>query len=562
MTDISIIILQKNEALHIKRCLEMLAPLEPRQVFVVDCFSTDGSDKTAAEMGATVVQREWPGLYAPQLNWALENLPIESEWVMRLDADEYFLPEAIEELKEKLPTLPADVTGVISKRRHYIFGGWAKRGTYPVKLLRVFRRGKAFCEQRHMDEHMLLREGRAVEFKYDFVDHNLSDFAWWKDKHLGYAKREAFDAIKGFPSYAKIGHSDVKINRQLANKRKMKSLYYCLPPYLRAFFYFVFRYFLCLGFLDGKVGFKWHYWQGLWYRLIVDREIRNVKRSKRLSLPEWGVDGNAALAGEKTDIAVIILQKDEALHIKRCLERLAPLQPKQIFVVDCFSTDGSDKTAAEMGATVIKHQWPGNQALQFNWAIDNLPLGETSWILRIDADEWMTAELIQEIKMKIYSLPDEVEGVVLKRRHYFNGNWVKFGTYPTRILRLFRKGCARYDENMVMDEHLIINGKSVEFNYDFVDESLISFDEWKTKHRAYAKREAQMAISGTANANKRKYYKLPPYFRAVAYFCMRYFFKLGFLDGRAGWRWHFWQGLWYRWIVDREIARCLRGKPG
>ena len=53
MLDLSVIILQKNEALHIKRCLEKLAPLEPRQIFVVDCFSTDGSDKTAAEMGAS-----------------------------------------------------------------------------------------------------------------------------------------------------------------------------------------------------------------------------------------------------------------------------------------------------------------------------------------------------------------------------------------------------------------------------------------------------------------------------------------------------------------------------
>ena len=52
MTDLSVIILAKNEKLHIKRCLERLAPLEPRQIFVVDCFSTDGSDKIAAEMGA------------------------------------------------------------------------------------------------------------------------------------------------------------------------------------------------------------------------------------------------------------------------------------------------------------------------------------------------------------------------------------------------------------------------------------------------------------------------------------------------------------------------------
>ena len=278
MTDISVVILQKNEALHIKRCLEKLAPLEPRQIFVVDCFSTDGSDKTAAEMGATVVQREWPGLYAPQLNWALENLPIESEWVMRLDADEYFLPEAIEELKEKLPQLSDDVTGVINKRRHYIFGGWAKRGTYPVKLLRVFRRGKAICEERYMDEHMQLSEGRAVEFDYDFVDHNLNSFEWWREKHRGYAKREAMDALEIMEELKAGGKTNVKIDGQAAIKRKKKYQYYRLPPYFRAVLYFCIRYFLKGGFLDGRVGWRWNFWQGLWYRWIVDREIGRMKR--------------------------------------------------------------------------------------------------------------------------------------------------------------------------------------------------------------------------------------------------------------------------------------------
>ncbi len=257
-----------------------------------------------------------------------------------------------------------------------------------------------------------------------------------------------------------------------------------------------------------------------------------------------------------TNISVIILQKNEALHIKRCLERLALLNPRQIFVVDCFSTDGSDKIAAEMGATVVQHEWPGNQAAQFNWALDSLKI-ESEWILRIDADEWLTQELIDEIKARLPSIDKDVDGVVLKRRHYFSGSWIKHGTYPTRILRLFRKGKARYDDRMVMDEHLVVAGKIVEFENDFVDESLISFSEWQAKHRAYAKRESQMAISETVNENKRKYYKLPPYFRALLYFCIRYFLKLGFLDGRAGWRWHFWQGLWYRWIVDREIG-CMK----
>lgn len=281
MTDITVIILQKNEALHIKRCLEMLKALEPRQIFVVDCFSTDGSDKTATEMGATVVQHAWPGLYAPQLNWALENLPIEAEWVMRLDADEYFLPEAIEELKAKLPSLPSEVTGIISKRRHYIFGGWAKRGTYPVKLLRIFRRGKAICEERYMDEHMQLKEGRAVEFEYDFVDHNLNSFEWWKEKHRGYAKREAMDAIEIMAEQKKGAAKTIKIDGQAAAKRAKKYKYYSLPPYVRAFVYFCMRYFVHGGIFDGYTGFMWNVWQGLWYRCLVDKEIGKLKANTK-----------------------------------------------------------------------------------------------------------------------------------------------------------------------------------------------------------------------------------------------------------------------------------------
>ena len=64
MTDISAIILTKNEKLHIQRCLERLAALDPRQIFVVDCFSTDGTQDIAKGLDATVIEREWPGLYA------------------------------------------------------------------------------------------------------------------------------------------------------------------------------------------------------------------------------------------------------------------------------------------------------------------------------------------------------------------------------------------------------------------------------------------------------------------------------------------------------------------
>ena len=97
----------------------------------------------------------------------------------------------------------------------------------------------------------------------------------------------------------------------------------------------------------------------------------------------------------------------------------------------------------------------------------------------------------------------------------------------------------------------------------FFDDNLNDMDWWRAKHRGYAKREAAQAIAGTfPDPRKAKYYRLPPYFRAFAYFCIRYILKRGFLDGYAGWMWNFWQGLWYRWIVDREIGRMKRAGKG
>ena len=269
-----------------------------------------------------------------------------------------------------------------------------------------------------------------------------------------------------------------------------------------------------------------------------------------------------------SNISVIILTKNEKLHIGRCLECLAPLEPNQVFVVDCFSSDGSDKTVAEMGATVVQHEWPGLYAKQFNWALDNLPI-QARWVLRMDADEYLTPETIERLKADLPKMPEEVSGLNIELKRKFRGGEIRYGTRGIRQARIFRFGIGRC-EDRAMDEHIVVSrGMTIDYDGAFYDDSLIPFEEWKEKHRGYAKREATDAISLFNNSErlknpsetdkkKIKYYKLPPYFRAVAYFCIRYFLKLGFLDGVAGWRWHFWQGLWYRWIVDREIARAKK----
>ena len=270
MTDIAVVILSKDENLHIGRCLEKLAPLEARQILVVDCYSTDGSDKISADMGATVVQHEWPGLHAKQFNWALDNLPIKASWVLRLDADEYLYPETIEEVKRLLPkwdgakvsdgVLPPDVTS-LSLARARVFCGRKIRfgGTAHIPMVRFFKYGIGRCQDRAMDEHIVTSSGRDYRLKGEFADHNLNTMDWWREKHRGYAKREAADALAG------------------EQFKSSKSLYYRFPPYLRAFIYFSIRYFVLLGFLDGYAGWMWHFWQGLWYRCLVDREIGRMR---------------------------------------------------------------------------------------------------------------------------------------------------------------------------------------------------------------------------------------------------------------------------------------------
>ena len=160
-------------------------------------------------MGATVVQHEWPGLYAKQFNWALDNLPIKASWVLRLDADEYLYPEAIEEVKGLLPKwdgekvtaggLPPDETS-LSLARARVFCGRKIRfgGTAHIPMVRFFKYGIGRCQDRAMDEHIVTSEGVDYRLKGEFADDNINTMDWWREKHRGYAKRESQDAISLF----------------------------------------------------------------------------------------------------------------------------------------------------------------------------------------------------------------------------------------------------------------------------------------------------------------------------------------------------------------------------
>ncbi len=299
-TLISAIVLTHNEERHIERLFRNLNDLGCR-AFVVDSFSTDKTTVLAQSLGADVVQHPFVN-HALQFQWALNNLPIETEWVMRLDADETLTPELVEEIRQRLPQLPRDVTGVNLKRRHIFLGRWIEHGgRYPLTLLRIWRKGAARIEQRWMDEHMVLLRGRAVTFDHDFSDHNLNDLTFFIDKHNKYATREAIDVLR--QRYGLDGGGEAltreSASPQAAAKRWVKErIYNRLPFWLSSLGYFLYRYFIQFGFLDGLEGLVYHFLQGFWYRFLVGAKVLEFDQSLNpLTEPQARLAALARLTG-------------------------------------------------------------------------------------------------------------------------------------------------------------------------------------------------------------------------------------------------------------------------
>ncbi|MFT3805089.1 MAG: glycosyltransferase family 2 protein [Burkholderiaceae bacterium] len=274
MADLTVIILAYNEAKHIARSIKS-AQQFARQIIVVDSFSVDGTDAIARDLGAEVVQNKFIN-YAKQFQWALDNCEVRHDWVMRLDADETIEQDLAQRINESLHTLPLSVTGVSFHRKHIFMGRWIRYGgRYPLTLLRVWRRGMATIEDRWMDEHMVLSSGTSVVFEGGFCDNNLNDLTFFTDKHNKYATREAIDVILSkrgieFQQVVTQGGSP----RQAVLKRYLKDrVFNRLPFYLGPLFYFLYRFIIQRGFLDGKEGVVYHFLQGFWYRFLVGAKI-------------------------------------------------------------------------------------------------------------------------------------------------------------------------------------------------------------------------------------------------------------------------------------------------
>ncbi len=284
MLDLTVIILTFNEEIHIERCIRSVQQIA-QHVFVVDSYSTDRTVEVAETLGANVYQHKFVN-QAKQFQWALDTLPIETEWVMRLDADEYPLPELVEEIRLRLSSLVTDIVGINLKRRHIFGGRWIKHGTrYPLILLRLWRTGRGRIEQRWMDEHIVVTGGKVVTFAHDFCDHNLNNIGWWTEKHNNYATREAIDVLN--KRYHLFDNDEAMVKEggfsQASLKRNIKErVYNYLPAFTGPLLYFLYRYIIRLGFLDGKEGLAYHFLQGFWYRFLVELKVMEMDKELKV----------------------------------------------------------------------------------------------------------------------------------------------------------------------------------------------------------------------------------------------------------------------------------------
>ncbi|CAH0267126.1 hypothetical protein SRABI83_03544 [Arthrobacter sp. Bi83] len=281
---ITVVILTYNEALHIERAIRSVQfPALATKIYVVDSFSRDGTQELARSLGAEVVEHAFT-TQSQQFQWALDTLPIETEWILRLDADEIIYEDLALEILQKTQHTSPSVGGFTLNRRHIFFDKWIRHGgRYPLRLLRLWRTGHGRVEDRWMDEHVVLTHGSVEDLSGRFEDRNLNDLSYFIGKHNAYASREALEQLATKYGLRDASEQHTQMSNQARVKRFIKERFYNRLPYpLTSTAYFVFRIVLQFGFLDGSRGLIYHFLQGFWYRFLVGAkvyEIESVLRS-------------------------------------------------------------------------------------------------------------------------------------------------------------------------------------------------------------------------------------------------------------------------------------------
>jgi glycosyltransferase involved in cell wall biosynthesis len=288
---IAVIILTFNEEDNLAQALRSVAGWAD-QMFVVDSLSTDTTIDVARSFDCQTIQHRFEN-YAKQRNYALDSLPITTEWVFFLDADEW-LPEAVKlEISGLIASAPPE-NGFYINRRLIWMGRWIRRGYYPSWILRLFRYGAGRCEDRTVNEHVIVG-GATGRLRHDFVHEDRKGVTDWIAKHNSYATLEARELFntRCAPNYQEI---DARLFGPQAQRKRWLRLkvWNRMPPLIRPFAYFGYRYLITGGFLDGAPAFMYHFLQALWFPMLVDIKYLELKKAgfAPQAAPQRSLSGN------------------------------------------------------------------------------------------------------------------------------------------------------------------------------------------------------------------------------------------------------------------------------
>jgi len=269
MVDATAIILTKNEEKNIVDCLQSMNGFAKRCV-VIDCGSTDDTVKLARENGADVYFHEFE-YYAKQFNWGIDNCDIDTEWIIRLDADERFPPELCREIEDLIErNRNTQMNGITIEADLFFLGRCMKHGPRNKRKMMMFKKEFGKIEDRRRDAHSILSKGFSISTKNKFLHYDFKDLDSYIKRYNWYATREMQDYI----DFKQGISTEIETDKTIQKQRKKKfGLYYKAPKYLRAWMWFIYNYIFRLGFLDGKEGLIFCFLECYWYRLLVDAKI-------------------------------------------------------------------------------------------------------------------------------------------------------------------------------------------------------------------------------------------------------------------------------------------------
>ncbi len=240
-----------NESFHIADTVKNA--LEVGQVYVLDSYSTDGTQDLAREAGATVVEHPFEN-YSRQKNWGLDNLPFQGDWVFILDADERITPELRREIEEVVDEDP-DIVGFYVNRVVLFMGRPIRHGgLYPSWNLRFFRRGKCRYEDRSVHEHMVC-DGPTKYLRHEMLHIRRESITEYLEKHIRYADMESDEWVKQRLGQSRGAEAKALFQDMLRYRQWLRRKIWPRTPF-RPLFRFLYMYIARLGILDGRAG--WH----------------------------------------------------------------------------------------------------------------------------------------------------------------------------------------------------------------------------------------------------------------------------------------------------------------